>query len=107
MGNEFRLLGKHNAVKVDNTKPCIVDLTVGQLEHFCRIPIPIRRIGIGKQLTNITLTGGTQQRIGNRVQQHVGIAVTQQMAIVGDFNATQPQGTTAGQTMCIVPDSNT
>lgn len=96
MGKEFRLLGEHNAVQVDNTKSCIVDLTVGQLEHFCRIPIPIRRIGIGKQLADITLAGRTQQRVGNGVQQHVGIAMAQQVAIVGDFNATQPQGTTAG-----------
>ena len=107
MGNEFRLLGEHNAVQVDNTKSSVLHLAVRQLQHFCGIPVPVRRIGIRKQLANITLSSGTQQRVCHGMQQHVGVTMSQQVAIVGYFNATKPQGTAVCQTMCIVPDSNT
>jgi hypothetical protein len=40
------------------------------------------------------------------MQQHVGIAVTHEMPAVRHVNAAKPQRATAGQTMGIVPDTN-
>jgi hypothetical protein len=40
------------------------------------------------------------------VQQHIGVAVSDQMQFVGQIDAAQPQRTTRGQPMRVMSDSD-
>ncbi len=71
-----------------------------------RVAPPVCRVGIGKQLADVAQAGGPQQGIGHGVQQHVGVAVANGRAIVGDIDAAQSQRSTGRQPMRIVSDSN-
>ena len=45
---------------------------------------------VGEVIANVAHVGGTEQRVADGVQQHVGVAVTQQTEGVVDSNAAHP-----------------
>jgi hypothetical protein len=53
------------------------DLIPNDLEYFGRIAVSIGGISVRKQFANVAETSSPQQRIGNGMQKHVGIAVSQ------------------------------
>jgi hypothetical protein len=63
-------------------------------------------VRIGKELTDITQCRRAEQRVCYRMQERIGIAVTDQMAIMPDGHAAKSQWTTFGQSVRIMSDPN-
>ena len=99
-------LCKNDTVEVDDAKAGFPNPLVGQLQHFAGIPAAIRLVRVGKQLANVAQGGGTEDRIGDRVQQHVGVAVPDQVPVVRHLDAAQQQRSAIRQPMRVVPNSD-
>jgi hypothetical protein len=61
-------------------------------------PRPLR-IGIGKQAADVTQAGRAKQGIGDRVQQHIGVRMTEQPLMVRNLDAAENQFATGRKGM--------
>jgi hypothetical protein len=99
-------LSKDDAIEVDDAKPGGGDLLPGDLQHFTRVASAISLLGVGKQLANVAQRGGSQQGVGDGVQQDIGIAMADQVLVVGDVDPAEPERSARRKPMSVVPDSN-
>ena len=60
-------------------------------KHLGRVAAAVLRIGVGKHLADVGQRGRAEQRVGHGMQQHVGIAVADQLQVTGHVDAAQPQ----------------
>ena len=88
---KFWLLGKYDAIEVHDLKTLLGDLMPGGLEHLARVAPLVARVSIRKQLADVPQGSGAQQRVGNGVQQNVGIAMAHRCEVEGNVDPTQPQ----------------
>jgi hypothetical protein len=87
MGRKSGTLGEDNAVTICDTISVRLDAPHSFGQEFGRITPTLRRIGVRKQFTDISLSQPAEQGIGQGVQQHVGVAVSNQVLIMRDLNA--------------------
>jgi hypothetical protein len=87
---KFWAFGKHDAVEIYDLVTSVGDLLVGQAEHLGRVATTVGGLGIGEQFADVPDGRRTQQRIGDGVQQHIGVAVAEQVAIMGQVDPAQP-----------------
>jgi hypothetical protein len=90
MGAQFGPLGEHDAIQVVDPPPGIQDALVSQSEHFAGIAAAIGRVVVREQLADVRQRRRTQQGIGDGMQQHVRVAVADQVLIVWDLDSPQP-----------------
>ena len=62
---------------------------------------------VGEVITDIAHIGRAEQGVTDGVNQHVGIAVSQQSCAVFDTYATEPQFAPFGQRVYIISESDT
>jgi hypothetical protein len=91
VGRQARRLGHDRAVDVD-------DLVAGRAHAPRRLgqqhgAVGARELGrrVGEVAPDVAQPGRAQQRIGDRVQQRVGVAVPEQAVRVRDRHAAEPQ----------------
>ncbi len=97
---------KNDTVQVDDAKAGFPDSLLGQLQHFARIAASIRLVRIGKELADVTQGGGTEDRVRDGVQQHISVAVPNQVVVVWHADPANHQRPAKGQSMRIVTKSN-
>ena len=71
-----------------------------------RIPTAVRRIRIGEQLSDVSEGRRAEHRIGDRVQQHVCVAVSVQASVERDVATADPQGATIHEAVGIKANPN-
>ena len=99
-------LGENDAVDVADPPPGLSSGLPGRIEHLGRVPIAVGRVGVGKNLADVAQGGRAEHGVAHGVQQHVGIAVAQQSAVVGNVDPTQPQRPAGLEPMGVVSDSD-
>ena len=57
------------------------------------------RIGVGEMLADVAVADGAEQRVGQRVQRHVGVGMAFERVRVGDSDAAQPDMVAGDQAM--------
>ncbi len=107
MVGQFWTFGQHDAIDVRDAETGFPDFGRGCGKHLGRIAAAVGRIGIGKHSANIGQRRRAQQRIGNGVQQHVGVAMTDKLPVVRHVDATQAQWAARDRTVRIFAESNT
>ncbi len=80
---------KNGAVHVENLETTLSHLATSHLQHFTGVASRVARIRIGKQLADVAHPGSAENRVGNRMQQHVGVTVTDETTIMGYFQFTK------------------
>lgn len=70
------------------------------------IAAAIGRVVVGEQTPDIFGRDRSQQRVGDRVQQHVGVAVPDRMHIRRHIDAADPQWTAVAQSVRVVTESD-
>ena len=90
------MLGGYDAVEIDDSIAGFNDLLVGQLQHLGGVTSLILRGCIREQLTNIRQARRSQQGIRHRMQQDVGITVSNSAPVVSNFHTAQSQGASLG-----------
>jgi hypothetical protein len=63
--------------------------------------------GVGEEFADVAQGGGTQEGVGDGVQQCVGIGVAEQAFAVGNGNAAQNQGATFNEPVDVIALSDT
>ncbi len=106
MGGQLGALGKHDAIDVCDLPAGPGHGLAGLLEHVGRVASAVDRIGIGKHLADVAQGGRAQDGVGHGVQQHVGVAVPDEPAVVGDIDAAQPQWAAGSEPVRVVSDSD-
>ena len=66
----------------------------------------IRFVVVGEHLADIAQRRRAENRVGYRVQQHIGVAVTDRLGIVGNRNAAQQKRPPRRQPVCVLSESN-
>ena len=88
---QFWPFGVDDAIEVHDAKAGLGDFCGGGGQHFGRIAASVGRIRVGEQAADIGQGGGSQQRVGDRMQQHVGVAVADKLPVVRHIDSAQPQ----------------
>ena len=104
MGAKLGLLGVDDDIAIDGAPTGPLDLVDHLRQEPGAIkPVPLR-IGVRIVLSDIAQAGRSQQCIGHRVTDHIGIGVPHQAPWMGDPKSSQDQRPTLAQPMCVVPD---
>ena len=80
-----------DAIEVHDAKTGLGDFCGGDRQHFGGITASIGRLGIRKQPADIGQGGGAQDCVGDCMQQHVGVAVTDKLSVVRHVDTPEPQ----------------
>ena len=86
---EFGAFGVDHAIEVYDVVTGFVDSGGGGVKHFGGFAGTVGGVGVGEQAADIWQRGGTEQGIGNGVQQHIGIAVADELVIVRHVDAAE------------------
>ncbi|MOA19102.1 hypothetical protein D3C78_1394590 [compost metagenome] len=87
MGRELGRLGDHRAVDVADLQPRGAHAPRGFHQQLHGIRALELRVGVGKVPADVPQRRAAQQRIGDGMQQHVGIRMPEQAHAVGNFHA--------------------
>jgi hypothetical protein len=104
---QFWPFGVNDAIEVHDDKASFGDLSGCGREHFGRIASAIGGIRVGEQPADIGQGGGPQESIGYCVEEHVGIAVTDKLSVMGHIDTAQPLRPAGGCAVRIFADANT
>lgn len=96
-----------DAVQVADPPTAPGNLRPGGAEHPGRVPAPIRRIAVGKQLANVAQGRRAEQGVGHRVKKDIGIAVPYGLHMMGNAYSADNQRPAGPKPVCVVPDSHT
>src|SRR5690242_1538433 len=102
MGTQFRSLGENDAIQVYYSKTGVFDGRVSQGQHFRRIAALVGGIGIGKELAYVPQVRGAEKRVGDGVQQNIGVAMPNEMLFKRDRHTPQAQRPAKLKPMSIV-----
>lgn len=104
--SELRLLGKNNAVEIDQMETSGLHLLPGPREHVRGVTSAIDLVGIGEHIANITKRRSTEQGIGNGVQQNVRVAVADRVPVVRNVHSANSERPSVGQPMRVVTNAD-
>src|SRR5262249_6878415 len=79
-GAQLWSLREDDHTYVDNPPACAVQALERRVEEKARVGALPLRVRVGEGVTNVSQPGGAQQRVGDGVQDHVGVAVTGEAA---------------------------
>jgi ABC-2 type transport system ATP-binding protein len=88
---DFGPLGENHAIQVHDPPAGLPQSVGGSPEHFGRVSAAVDRIGVGKKFADIPQRRRSEQGIGDRVEEHVGVAVADGGLVVGDSDAAEHQ----------------
>jgi hypothetical protein len=91
MGTQFRSLGENDAIQVYDPKTGLFDRLVGEREHFRRIAALIGGVRIGKELAYIPQVRSAKDRVGDGVEEHIGVAVADEVVIVVECQSAEAE----------------
>ena len=72
---------KNNAIQIHQAVPSEHHLLIGECQHVSRIAVLVFLLGVGEQLPDVPERGSSQQCIGDRMQQNIGVRVTDKMLV--------------------------
>ena len=87
---------------VQPRSPSIATRGPQQLE---RVGAAVALVGVGEVLADVTERGGAEQRVDDRVRQHVGIGMTEQPVRVRDLDAADDQRPALDQLVAVVAEA--
>lgn len=103
---EFRSLGVNDTIEVHDAVARFINLRRREKKHFGRVSIAVGFFRVGKQSADIGQGGGAEDRIGHGVEQHIGIAVADELPIVRHIDASESQRTARRCAVRVFPNSN-
>ena len=106
VGAQFRFLGEHDAIDIHHGESCVGDTLNRQLQHIGGVSVAIDLLGIGEHITDVSQGCRSQDRVGNGVQKHIRIAMSDGRVGVRDVDAAQFQRPALLQSVGIMADSN-
>ena len=106
MRQDFGSLGENHAIQIHDPPTGGRHAPPGLGEHFRGIPAAIGRIGVGKQLSDVAERGRSEEGIGDRVEEHVGIAVAEGLPVVGDRDAPDDEALAGAEAVRVVSEAD-
>lgn len=91
MRQDARRLADERGVNVDHAPTRCPHAIEGLAQQDAAVGARVGRIGVRKEAADVAQPSRTQQRIGERMQQHVGVGMTEQAALEGDGDAADDQ----------------
>ena len=88
---ELRAFGVDDAVEVHDAVAGVGDFVRRRSQHVGRVAAAVRFLRVGEQAADVGQGGGAEQGVGDRMEQHVGVAVADEVPIVRHVDAAQPQ----------------
>jgi hypothetical protein len=88
---EFGSFGVDDAVEIYDMVSGLVDAGSSGTQHIGRVAATIRGFRVREQSANIGQCGSTEDRVDHGVEQHIGVAVADELPVVRYIDAPQPQ----------------
>src|SRR5215472_1503404 len=105
MRAEFRPLANDYCIDIHDTEATVRQKPANMLQkNQARCPFPLR-VGVGKVCANVTEAGCAQQRVSNRVTQHVAVRVPLRTFLEWHLDAANHQLPSFDERMQVVADS--
>ena len=102
MRRQFGLLGDQRRVDIDRAPAFLGQQGDCGAQQHAAVGAFVTRVGIGKMAADIAERHRTEQRIGNRMQQRIGVGMTEQAGGVGNLDPAENQLAAFDQFMHVV-----
>ena len=86
---DLRSFQNHGRVEVADFKARLIDPASGGVEEDPAFGAIVGRVGVGKELPDVRLAEGTEQGVGDRVQQGITVGVTDRPAVMLEREASE------------------
>ena len=106
MREKLGRLGDHGGVHIDDLAFAKLDQPRRFIQENAAPGALPARVGVGEEMADIRLAQRAEDRIANRVHQHVGIRMPVQTLRVRNLHAAQDQFSPLDQGMHIIADAN-
>ena len=102
MQGKLWLLGDDRRVNVYRPPALFGQQGDGGAQQDAAVNVPVARIAVGKVAADVAQRDGAEQGIGDRMEQRIGIGVSEQAGCVGDFDAAEDELAPGDQSMNVV-----
>ena len=99
--------GEDDAVEVDDVEPVVTDATDRLVDEIAAVAVAIFRGGVGEQASDVGFGDRPEQCIGDGVEQHVGVAVTDRVDFGGDLDPADPERATVAEAVRVITEADT
>ena len=99
-------MGEDDAIQIPELPAGGSDPFQGNPEHLGRSPPAIDRIGVGKEFANVTQSGRPKDGVGDRMEQHVGVAVADCRPVMREPQPPQPEAVSRFEAVGVVAKSD-
>ena len=103
---ELRPFGVDHAVEVHDAVTGLGHFCGGGRQHLGRVAAAVGRVGVREHAADIGQGGRAEQGVGHGMQQHVGVAVADELPVVRHIDAAQPQRPARLRAMTVFAESN-
>ena len=103
---DFRRLTNHRRIHIHRFPTRRAHARIRFAQQHAAVRTGVRRVGVGKQTANVAQGSSAQQRIGERVQQHVGIRMPKQAAFKRNAHAADDARSPRHQRVHVKPLTN-
>ncbi len=98
--------GKDHAVQIDDVHAVMADALDRLVHEIAAVTVAVVRIIVREQSPDVGFGDRSQQRIGDGVQQDIGIAVADRVDLARDIDAADSQRPTISQSVRVIAESN-
>ena len=106
MWQDFGPLGENHAIQIQDAKACRRHAIGRRPQHLGRITPFVGWIGVWKQFPDVPKRGRPEECVGDRVQEHIGIAVPQGLFVVRNRNTAQHEAGAGAEPVGVVPEAD-
>ncbi len=101
-----RLFRVDDQIDVADTKTRGVDAAQGCAQELAAVGVFPRRITIRKQVADVGLAAGSEQGVGQRVQDDVSVAVAEEPAVKRNFDTAQNEAAACHEAVQVIADAD-
>ena len=105
-GASLRALEHHGRVDVHHRQPAAREQhRHRRAQQLDRVGVAIALVGVGELMADVGQPGRAEQRVDDRVREHVGVGVAGEAALADELDAAEHQSPAGGERMAVVADA--
>jgi len=98
--------GVDNTIQVHNAITSLGNVLGSGSKHFSGVATAVGFVGVGEYAADVAEGGGAEDRVGHGVQQDIGVAMADELLVMGHVDAAEAQRAAGSQAVRVFADAD-